>query len=414
MNILYITYDGLTDFIGQSQVLPYLLGCAAAGGNHFTVISFEKPERRALLGQQVEQQCREAGIIWQPQKFRSRPPYLAKLIDQCVMRRAAMAANAQSRFDLLHCRSYPAAVVGLVLKLRSGTPLLFDMRGFWPDQRREGGRWIENSLIGRMLYARWKSHEAKLIDAANHIVSLTGAAQREIERWPAYRGAPISVIPCCADFQHFTVADKESRRLARQLLRISPDAPVLAYLGSLGTVYMIADHLRLFDAIRQRDGHAKALFIGRDSASDILSIASRHGIQLSADDLRVVHAERDQVPTWLAAADAGTCFILPSYSSTGVSPTKLAEYLACGIPAIANRSVGDVEHIVRSLDAGFVVTDFGDEQLGAAADAFFALRSTDPAALRTRARPSLDLPNAVSAYLKIYENPRSAVNAITW
>jgi len=413
MNILYITYDGLTDFIGQSQILPYLLGCAATG-HRFTVISFEKPERRALIGREVEQQCSEAGIIWQPQRFRSRPPYLAKLIDQFVMRRVAIASNAQTRFDLLHCRSYPAAVVGLALKRQSGTPLLFDMRGFWPDQKRDGGRWAANGLLGRMLYARWKAHEARLIGAADHIVSLTDAAQREIERWPAYRGSAISVIPCCADFEHFRVADKKSRQLARQRLGISPDAPVLAYLGSLGTVYMIADHLRLFSAIRRRDGQAKALFIGRDSASDILSIASRHGIQLSADDLRVVHAERDQVPIWLGAADAGTCFIKPCYSSIGVSPTKLAEYLACGIPVIANHSVGDVEPIVRSLNAGYVVTDFSDEQLDAAADAFFGLRSIDRAALRARARQSLDLPNAISAYLNIYDDPRSAVNAAAW
>lgn len=401
MKILYITYDGLTDFIGQSQVLPYLLGCAAAG-HRFTVISFEKPGRLALLGEQVDRQCRDAGINWLPQKFRSNPPYLAKFIDQLAMNRAAASASAKSRFDLLHCRSYPAALAGLAIKRRHGTPLLFDMRGFWADQRREGGRWADSSPIGRRLYARWKKHEATLIGEADYIVSLTNAARDEIEGWTCYRGAPISVIPCCADFQHFSVADESARLNAWQRLAIEPDAPVLAYLGSLGTVYMIADHLRLYDAIRRHDRRAKALFIGRDPLSEILSIAGAAGISLAAEDVRVVHAERDQVPYWLGAADAGGCFIMPSYSSKGVSPTKLAEYLACGIPVIANHSVGDVESIVRSLDAGHILMDFGKEQFDAAAEAFFALRSADRAALQERARPSLDLPNAVSAYLGIY------------
>ena len=44
MKVLYITYDGLTDPLGASQVLPYLSGMADAGIK-FTVISFEKKEK---------------------------------------------------------------------------------------------------------------------------------------------------------------------------------------------------------------------------------------------------------------------------------------------------------------------------------------------------------------------------------
>jgi hypothetical protein len=40
-HILYITYDGLTDFLGQSQVLPYILGLEEKG-YRFSILSFEK------------------------------------------------------------------------------------------------------------------------------------------------------------------------------------------------------------------------------------------------------------------------------------------------------------------------------------------------------------------------------------
>lgn len=413
MRILYITYDGLTDFIGQSQVLPYLLGCAAAG-HRLTLISFEKPGRKALIGEVVERQCREAGIRWLPQKFRTSPPYVAKLIDQRGMHRVAMAAAARQRFDLLHCRSYQAAVTGLAVKRRTGTPLLFDMRGFLPDSRREGGRWRDATLLGRMLFRRWKSHEAQLIAEADHIVSLTDAARREIERWPSYRGAPISTIPCCADFSHFKPASDSERERARERLGIAPDAPVLGYLGSRGTIYMISEHLGLFNAVRRRDSRAKALFIGNSDPSDIFAAAAKWGIELGKDEIRVIQAERADVPFFLGALDAGTCFYTPTWSSLQVSPTKLAEYLACGVPVIANRQVGDVEAIVRSLDAGHVVQGFGHGQLEGAADAFFALHSVDRTALRKRARPSLDLPSAVSAYLEIYGNPTAAVRSAAW
>ena len=42
--VLYITYDGLTDPLGQSQILPYLKGLAKHG-YQFTILSFEKKDR---------------------------------------------------------------------------------------------------------------------------------------------------------------------------------------------------------------------------------------------------------------------------------------------------------------------------------------------------------------------------------
>ncbi len=408
MKILYITYDGLTDFIGQSQVLPYLLGCATAGAR-LTVISFEKPNRQAVLGNDVERTCRDAGIDWRPQRFRSSPPYLAKFIDQQAMRQAAAAASSEIRFDLVHCRSYPAAMAGLAIKQCHGTPLLFDMRGFWPDQRREGGRWSRRSPIGNWLYRRWKGHEARLTKQADHIIVLTHAAKRAIEGWTAYRGAPISVIPCCADFGIFEIADRSAMLDARRRLGIGPDDPVLGYLGSIGTVYMIGRHLQLFAAIKRRDPQTKALFIGRNQSSEILSLAADFGVSLDAQDLIVVEGERNELPKWLGAVDVGTCFIIPQPSSKGVSPTKLAEYLACGIPVIANSCVGDVEEIVTKLDAGHLVSDFGVEDVDKAADAFFALRTLDRQALRKRAQP-FDLAIAVNAYQAIYGDIHNAVD----
>jgi glycosyltransferase involved in cell wall biosynthesis len=408
MRILYITYDGLTEFIGQSQILPYLLG-SAGKGNELTVISFEKEDRRNRLGTAVSQLCDNAGIAWRPQRFRATPPYISKYLDVVAMRRAAMSAADDLCFDMVHCRSYPAARVGLGLKQRHGLPLLFDMRGFWPDQRREGGRWRRGHPAGRWLYSSWKKHEAQLVRSADHIVVLTEAARREIGTWPSYRGQPLSVIPCCADFSVYTVRGQSERDEARAKLGLPVDAPVLAYLGSLGTVYRAADHLRLYAAIRARDPRAKCLFIGRNNVAEVLEIARNRSISLQADDIRTIAAEREEVGRWLGAADAGGCFITPTFSSVGVSPTKLAEYLACGVPVIANSKVGDVEAIVAKLDGGHVLPDFSEPSIDAAAGAFFCLRSADRAALRGRAKQLLDLSLAVDAYEAIYDAPGAAI-----
>ena len=42
--VLYLSYTGMTDPLGQSQVLAYLKKLSQTGHYQFTVISFEKQE----------------------------------------------------------------------------------------------------------------------------------------------------------------------------------------------------------------------------------------------------------------------------------------------------------------------------------------------------------------------------------
>jgi len=44
MRILYISYDGMTDPLGQSQVIPYLIGLSQKG-YVITIISCEKEDK---------------------------------------------------------------------------------------------------------------------------------------------------------------------------------------------------------------------------------------------------------------------------------------------------------------------------------------------------------------------------------
>ena len=48
LGILYLTYDGITDPLGQSQILPYLFGLSKNNNYKITIISFEKNENFKL------------------------------------------------------------------------------------------------------------------------------------------------------------------------------------------------------------------------------------------------------------------------------------------------------------------------------------------------------------------------------
>jgi len=64
------------------------------------------------------------------------------------------------------------------------------------------------------------------------------------------------------------------------------------------------------------------------------------------------------VASYLSASDAGLAFIKPCPSKLASSPTKYAEYLACGLPLIINAGIGDADALVTDEKLGALITDF--------------------------------------------------------
>ena len=400
--VLYITYDGLTDPLGQSQVLPYLAGLAGLG-HCITVLSCEKPGRMAQDGERIRRQCDDAGIGWVPLAYHKQPPILSSAVDAAALQRAALRLHRETRFDLVHCRSYIPARAGLALRQRFGVKLLFDMRGFWPDEKVEGANWSLANPLYRAVYRYFKRLESRLLREADHIVSLTeaGKAQLLTRAELANATAPITVIPCCVDFDHFPLATSQRRKSARDRLAIQPDAAVLAYLGSLGSWYMLEAMLDFFKVYQSRDEGARFLFVTPDSPQPIREAAARRGVD--PDRLVIVAATRAEVPELLTAADLGIFFIRPVFSKTASSPTKMGEMLAVGLPIVTNAGVGDVAAMVDGMACGVAVREFTDGAYRAALERLAELCGS-PDERRRQALPWFDVKLGIERYDRIYRN----------
>ena len=179
MRVLYITYDGLTDPLGGSQVLPYLRELAYRG-HRITVLSCEKSDRLAMGGEDVAQQCAGAGIVWRALSYHQSPPVVSTLYDLARMQIEAARLQRSRPFDLVHCRSYLPALAGLSLKHRFGLPFVFDMRGFWPEERVESGDWKLANPLFRAVFSFFKNREKILgfgAGAASAALVASGASK---------------------------------------------------------------------------------------------------------------------------------------------------------------------------------------------------------------------------------------------
>lgn len=359
MRVLYLSYDGITDPLGQSQVLPYIEGLSREG-IAFTLISFEKPAAYQKSGVALAEKLKKSGIEWIPLKYTKKPPVLSTIWDVFKMYRTSKKLITGKNYDVVHCRSYISALVGEKLKKKFGLKFVFDMRGFYADERVDGHIWNLANPLYNAIYQYFKRKEKAFLATADYVISLTEKAKGIIHTWEDIpnQPIPIEVIPCCADLDLFspTRIDTTLQAELRNRFGLNGNEFVLSYLGSVGTWYMLPEMFDFFKVLLERRSDARFLFITTDNAEHLYKTATEKGI--SKDRIIVTPAERSKLPSYLALSSWSIFFIKPVFSKSASSPTKQGEIMGVGIPHVCNGGVGDVDEIMQQAKAGELITDF--------------------------------------------------------
>ncbi len=140
---------------------------------------------------------------------------------------------------------------------------------------------------------------------------------------------------------------------------------------------------RLSRSRRQRRG-----FFSQDRATSVKTVQPR------------------DVPGHLQAADFAISLIKPAPSKVSSSPTKVREYLASGLPILANRGIGDVDAIIERHRVEVLIEDFRDPTYRKAVTSILAQVERDPGPETRRRRAAeeeLSLNTVgVPRYLDVY------------
>jgi glycosyltransferase involved in cell wall biosynthesis len=404
MNVLYLSYDGLTDGLGRSQVLPYILGLRKLG-HTFTIVSFEKETPFKRDSAKIQMLIDEAGIKWVPLKYTSSPPILSTVYDVFQIRKTVERLQHQTPFDIIHCRSYITSLVGLAMKHKYGLGFVFDMRAFYADERVDGGIWNLKNPVFKTVYNYFKRKELAFLSNADHTISLTAKGKDIIHSWNTVQNQPISieVIPCCADLNYFHPSriNTSKKEELKTHFGFTDDDFVITYLGSIGTWYMLGEMLDFFKVLIRKRPHSKFLFITTDNPETILPKVESRGIP--ADRIIISPARREEVPTFLSLANAAIFFIQPVFSKSGSSPTKHGEMLGMGLPVIANSGVGDVDSIIEDTNSGILVKEFTTEAYEKAVDQIDDLLKIPTETLQAAAHKYYSLEEGVKRYNSVYE-----------
>ena len=347
MRVAFLSYDGLTDPLGQSQILPYMTGLALMGHN-ISIFSFEKAERYKNLREKIQNLCVECSIEWIPLTYHKDPPILSTIMDLFRLRLTLRKHHQKKPFDIIHCRSYPTSIIGQWMKTTFGTKFIFDMRGYWADERVEGGLWNLKNPVYYFIYKYFKRKEQDFLITADYVVSLTQSSRNEMYARNIRKG-PIAVIPTCVDLDLFNPAKvkEEDRQSLKANLGIG-DEFVMLYLGSWGTWYLGDQMMEFFGEFKKMKPDAKLLIVSTDR------IRTEH--LWFKSDIILTESTRERVPVFISIASASLFFIKPTFSKTGTYATKMGEIMAMNVPIITNPGWGDAERIVHEA-GGYLNTD---------------------------------------------------------
>jgi glycosyltransferase involved in cell wall biosynthesis len=203
-------------------------------------------------------------------------------------------------------------------------------------------------------------------------------------------GRPIEVIPCCVDFARFESVAAISKESLRAELKLT-DRRVIVYVGSFGGWYMTDEMTEFLAVARQQNPATFAMILTQSSQQMVVERMLALGFQ--PEDFLITQVAPGEVPRYLKAADIAISFIKPCFSKQSSSPTKIAEYLASGLPVVCNAGVGDLDKLIEENHAGALLQELNPDSYRKALNEIDRLREEPNLAERLRdvARQEFDL-----------------------
>ena len=359
MRSVYISHIGMTEPLGQSQVLPYLTGLARAGVD-IEIVSFEAAGTTDEAMDALRRRLAIERIAWRPLRRSEAHGLAQKALEGGRAVLQAIAAALRKRPDIVHARSYlPAAVADVIATLTPGARMLFDCRGMLADEYVDNGNWRREQLEYRLT----KRVERRLFARTDGLVVLTEALAKWLrEQRLVGEHTRVQVIPCCADTGRF-VLDEAARERGRRELGLG-GRTVVVYAGTLGSWYLEREMARFVAALKRRVPDVALVVLSRADATALRREAREAG--LADEDVLVKSVAPSEMPAALAVGDLGLSFIQPCFSKLGSSPTKVAEYLASGLGVVLNDGVGDQGELAAE-ESCVVLRGFAEEEIARAA-----------------------------------------------
>jgi hypothetical protein len=329
---LFITWDGPQVSYLEGLFLPIFEGLAEHG-HQFHVLQFTWGSSERVAS--TEALCRAANIPYRSVTINRRLGPIGPLLSAVLGARHIRTAVRDWGIDTLMPRSLMPALATLSMRDRKGLRIIFDADGFAVDERVD----FAGLSPGSFNYRIMRDIESQMVRVADSVLTRTNSA---IPILQARAGAGTDPS------KYFVVSNgREVVPLCYGDDTVDEIGPVVGYIGSIGQQYCPEIMLDVAMALRSRYPDLKFQIFSADGDNMKKTLCNK-GLT-NTEWISIERIAPQDVTKRLARCDVGLSFRQPMFSTQGIAPIKLGDYLLAGVPIVGFPGVGNTQPLV---DAG--------------------------------------------------------------
>lgn len=352
-----IVYNSFLDPLVQNLMLKYIKTLNERSGWKFHLITFEQPEYSLTPQQKLDwvRRLKEKGIIWHAKRHHTGKFLVLKKAYDFISIGFLLFKLKISGVKVLWSFANVAASIAWVYSVILGFKTVIYSYEPHSQFMAELGIWKRSSLKFKILnYLEWKAgiYSDFVMTGTQYMVKELVNRQA---RGKLFR-APTSVDE--GEF-YFRV---EGRSIIGDRHGFSQQDKLILYIGKFGDLYYTWQIPFLFKELKMSIPAAKFIVISPTP----YALLTQHFEEAQFDISNVIclsNLSYEDVKLYISASNLGISAVPPTPSQRFRSPTKVAEYLLCGLPYLTCEGVSEDDLIAIQYEVGVVLKDFTKESI---------------------------------------------------
>ncbi len=392
IKILFISWDGPQTNYMEGLFFPIFSEIQRHSNYIFHVLQFTFADEYKLAT--IREAAENLNIIYKSEKIHRKPvATIGSIITVLAGSKKISHYVKNHKIDIVMPRTtFPAMMMNKLGVYNY--KVIFDADGFPTDERVDFAGLSATSMIYRFL----KTQEQKIVRNADRVMV---RSQKSIDVHIKEVGAEyldkFHIVSNGRDPDHFK-PNSEQREIIRKQLGIKTDAILWVYCGSLGPQYCWTEMISIFSKFHSTHEDSKFLILTGNE-----ELAKNNLPEDLINSFIIMKVPFEKVPNYLNAGDIAFSLRKPTFSTQGVAPIKLGEYLLTGISTVASKGIGDTEVLVSNIPGVFLY-DHDDEHSMDKVVEFAESLSIHTETLRTVGLKHFSQKNSALSYIKALEN----------